>query len=62
MTNKHIIGFSSGLFWHNRDKPTKENINLCKNMDCKTIELHCDLKNLNLLDQLNKKDFDGFEF
>ncbi len=60
--NKLLIGFSTGFLWHTYPRASKDVIRLCRDIGCNAIGVHCKLERFDLLEQLTKDDFDGFEF
>lgn len=62
MNNKILIGFSTGFLWHTYPRASKEIIEICKNMGCKAIALHCPIEEIHLMNELKPSDLRDFDF
>lgn len=62
VSNKKLIGFSTAFLHHTYPRVSKEIIDICREMGCTAIGLHCHVEELDLVGKLEKKDLDGFDF
>jgi len=60
--NKRLIGFSTGFLWRTYSRASKTVIEICKNMGCNAIALHCPVEEFYLMDELEQGDLKDFDF
>lgn len=57
-----LLGFSTASLYRIYPRASKENIQLCRELGSNILALHCHIKNFDMMDKLERKDFKDFKF